>query len=32
MGAVQQRLPLAKVGAEILRACAQISEGSSVTR
>ena len=32
MGAVQQRLPLAKIGAEILRACAQISEGSSVTR
>jgi two-component system chemotaxis response regulator CheB len=32
MGAVQQRLPLQKIGAEILRACAQISEGSSVAR
>ena len=32
MGAVQQRLPLPKIGAEILRACAQISEGSSVVR
>jgi two-component system chemotaxis response regulator CheB len=32
MGAVQQRLPLARIGVEILRACAQISEGSSVTR
>ncbi|MCA3511965.1 MAG: chemotaxis protein CheB [Rhodobacter sp.] len=32
MGAVQQRLPLHKIGAEILRACAQVSEGSSVAR
>ena len=32
MGAVQQRLPLARIGVEILRACAQISEGSAVTR
>ena len=32
LGAVQQRLPLQKIGAEILRACAQISEGSSVFR
>jgi two-component system chemotaxis response regulator CheB len=32
MGAVQQRLPLARIGVEILRACAQISEGPSVTR
>ena len=32
MGAVQQRLPLPRIGAEILRACAQISEGASVAR
>ncbi len=32
LGAVQQRLPLQKIGAEILRACAQVSEGASVAR
>lgn len=32
MGAVQQRLPLPRIGAEILRACAQLSEGASVAR
>jgi two-component system chemotaxis response regulator CheB len=32
MGAVQQRLPLSRIGAEILRACATNSEGQSVAR
>jgi two-component system chemotaxis response regulator CheB len=32
IGAVQQRLALPRIGAEILRACAQISEGTSVIR
>jgi len=32
MGAAQQRLPLPKIGAEMMRACTQVAEGQTVTR
>jgi two-component system chemotaxis response regulator CheB len=32
LGAVQQRLPLPKIGAEMIRACTQVAEGQAVPR